>query len=97
MTKVEVKQWLADRQAGKLRHRTDPSPTAGEIINAVDDPTTLDREYRKAYNRETAKKVARLLAESRTRCDDLDDVLQMTKQFLSVSFIDRPTGLNDPV
>ncbi len=97
MTTGEVKQWLEDRQAGKLRNRTDPRPTAGEIINAVDDPTKLDKHYRMAYNRETAKKVARLLAESRTRCDDLDDVLQMTKQFLSVGFLDCPTGLDDPI
>ncbi len=97
MTTEEVKQWLADRNAGKLMHRTDPRPTAGEIINATDDPTTLDRQCRMAYNRETAKAVARLLAENRTRCDDLDDVFQLTKQFLSVGFLDRPTGLDDPI
>ncbi len=37
---------------------------------------------------ETAKKVARLLAESQAKYNDIDTVFQMAKKFLAVDFVE---------
>ncbi len=48
----------------------------------------VERLERTEKCKETAKKVARLLAESRTEYDDIDTVFRMSKKFLTVTLVE---------
>lgn len=57
--------------------------------NASGRPARWVRDMERAEKcRETAKKVARLLAESRAEYDDIDTIFRMSKGYLTVTLVE---------
>lgn len=68
------------------------SPEMGKAINARQEKIDMRPPERRRdiveRNQETAIKVARLLAESRTRYDEVSTVFRMAEKYLTVSAIE---------
>lgn len=67
---------------------------AEEEIHITQKMNKCERINRQKRNRETARKVAQLLAESQASYNDIDEIFHMSEQFLMVSFRDTQ-GLLD--
>lgn len=65
-----------------------------EEIHTAQKMNKCERINCQKRNRETARKVAQLLAESQASYNDIDEIFRMSKQFLVVSFRDAQ-GLFD--
>lgn len=65
-----------------------------EEIHITQKMNKCERINRQKRNRETARKLAQLLAESQASYNDIDEIFRMSKQFLVVSFRDAQ-GLFD--